>query len=90
MGVKIELTPEAQKWLAVEGFDKVFGARPLKRAIQRHIENPMAKKILSGEYSDGDSVRVGLDESALTFELIEEEISDSIGELKDEPELVKA
>ena len=76
--------------MAVEGFDKVFGARPLKRAIQRHIENPMAKKILSGEYSDGDSVRVGLDESALTFELIEEETSDSVGELKDEPELVKA
>ena len=90
MGVTIELTPEAQKWLAVEGFDKVFGARPLKRAIQRHIENPMAKKILSGEYSEGDDVRVDLDESALTFELIENKTSDSVSESADEPKLVKA
>jgi ATP-dependent Clp protease ATP-binding subunit ClpC len=90
LGVSIELTPEAQQWLAVEGFDKVFGARPLRRAIQRHIENPMAKKILSGEYSEGDVVRVGLDEDALTFEVVEDKTEVGAIEQMEEPELVSA
>ena len=89
-GVKIELTPEAQKWLADEGFDKVYGARPLRRAIQRHIENPMAKKILSGEYSEGNVVNVGLDDDGLTFELVDEADESLVGSSADERELITA
>ena len=44
--------------MASAGFDPVYGARPLKRAIQQQIENPLAKEILSGKYAGGDAVRV--------------------------------
>ncbi len=49
------------------GFDPVYGARPLKRAIQQEIENPLAQKILAGEYSDGDTINVDFDGESLTF-----------------------
>ena len=62
MGVAMEITDAARDWLAEEGFDKVFGARPLRRAVQRHVENPMAKRILGGEFRSGDSVTVDREE----------------------------
>ena len=46
--IAIELTQEAKDWLAAEGYDRLYGARPLRRTIQRSIENPLAKRILSG------------------------------------------
>src|SRR3972149_5927573 len=46
--ITVELTEAAKDWLCKEGFDPTFGARPLRRAIQRHIENPLSKRILSG------------------------------------------
>ena len=67
MGVTIELTDAAQQWLADEGFDKVYGARPLRRAIQRHVENPLAKRILGGEFKSGDNVVVDVGDDGLTF-----------------------
>ena len=66
--VTISLTEDAREWLAKEGFDPVFGARPLRRAVQRHVENPLAKKILGGEYAPGDHVLVDAGEDGLTFE----------------------
>ena len=63
----IEWTDAAKDWLAKEGFDPVFGARPLRRAIQRHVENALSKRILSGELKEGDSVLVDADASGLTF-----------------------
>ena len=65
--VIVEVTEEAKEWLAREGFDQVFGARPLRRAIQRHVENPLAKKILAGEYDAGDHIVVDLGEKDLVF-----------------------
>jgi len=56
--VTLELDPEAKKWLANTGYDPVYGARPLKRVIQRELQNPLAEKILAGELRDGDIVRV--------------------------------
>ncbi len=61
-GLKVELTPAARAWLAEEGYDPVFGARPLRRALQKHIESPLSIKLLRGEFSDGDTVVVDLDE----------------------------
>ena len=56
--ITFELTPEASQWLADEGFDPVYGARPLRRAVQRHLENALSRGILSGEFQNGDHVVV--------------------------------
>ena len=66
-GITFELTPAARHWLAEEGFDPVFGARPLRRAVQRHIENALSKGILSGEFQAGDHVVVDAGDSGLTL-----------------------
>jgi len=56
--VTLEIDAEAKKWLANTGYDPVYGARPLKRVIQRELQNPLAEKILAGEIRDGETVRV--------------------------------
>jgi ATP-dependent Clp protease ATP-binding subunit ClpB len=60
----LEVTPEASEWLALTGFDPVYGARPLRRLIQSAIGDKLARGLLSGEIADGDTVRVDLDEPA--------------------------
>jgi len=66
--IGIEATPEAEALLAERGYDPVYGARPLKRVIQRDVQNPLATKILAGEYGEGDTVLVGADKKGeLTF-----------------------
>ena len=65
--VTMSLTDAAKAWLAQEGYDPVFGARPLRRAVQRYVENALSKRILSGEFGPGDEVAVDADESGLTF-----------------------
>ncbi len=57
-GISIKLSAEAKEVLAERGYDPVYGARPLKRIIQQDIQNPLAMKILQGEYSEGDTVEV--------------------------------
>ncbi|MCC6485674.1 MAG: ATP-dependent chaperone ClpB [Armatimonadetes bacterium] len=70
-GLKIELTDAAKLELAREGFDPAYGARPLKRVIQRSIQNPLALRVLQGEFGDGDTVRVDVSESGeFTFERV--------------------
>ncbi len=66
-GVEIELSEEARKWLAEQGFDPAFGARPLRRAIQRHVESPLSRELLQGNYQPGDKVMVDVGEEGLTF-----------------------
>ncbi len=63
-GVSVELTEAARKWLAREGYDPTFGARPLRRAIQKHVESPLSVSLLKGEFSPGDTVLVDVDEQA--------------------------
>jgi ATP-dependent Clp protease ATP-binding subunit ClpB len=58
LDVKMNVTDAALQVVAKAGFDPVYGARPLKRAIQQQIENPLAKEILSGNYGPGDTVHV--------------------------------
>jgi ATP-dependent Clp protease ATP-binding subunit ClpB len=65
--IAIELTPEAVDALVEEGYDPVYGARPLKRVIQKQVENPLATRLLSGEFSAGDIIRVGFDGTTFTF-----------------------
>jgi ATP-dependent Clp protease ATP-binding subunit ClpB len=66
--VTIELSPEARNWLAEKGYDPAFGARPLKRVIQKNVQDPLAEKLLAGEIKDGDKVRIGVKGEALAFE----------------------
>ncbi len=64
----LRLTPEAREVLATEGYDPAFGARPLKRAIQRLLQNPLAMAVLEGRFSEGDHIVVGVDpKGELTF-----------------------
>jgi len=64
----LELSDTAREWLVTNGFDAEYGARPLKRLIQRQVENPLAKQVLAGEYAGGDAVLVDVsEEDALTL-----------------------
>ena len=65
--INLELTQAAKEWLADEGFDPTFGARPLKRTIQKNIENVISKMLISGEIKEGDTVVVDRDGDRLTF-----------------------
>jgi ATP-dependent Clp protease ATP-binding subunit ClpB len=67
-GLSLEVTDAALTLLAHEGYDPVYGARPLRRAIQRQLENPLARRILAGEFSPGETVRIDVSpEGGLTF-----------------------
>ena len=65
--ITFDLTPEACQWLAKEGFDPTFGARPLRRAVQRYLETPISKAILAGEFQAGDHVLVDGGPQGLSF-----------------------
>jgi ATP-dependent Clp protease ATP-binding subunit ClpB len=65
--VDIELTDSAREYLAEVGYDNLYGARPLKRAIQKVILNPLATKLLEGVFKTGDTIEVDKDEDAITF-----------------------
>ncbi|ADL11682.1 ATP-dependent Clp protease ATP-binding subunit [Acetohalobium arabaticum] len=66
--ITIEVTDDAKEVIAEKGFDKEFGARPLKRTIRRMMENPLSEKLIAGEFSDGDHIVVDVDEEEnLTF-----------------------
>jgi ATP-dependent Clp protease ATP-binding subunit ClpB len=66
-GLRLQVSDEALQLLGNVGFDPVYGARPLKRAIQQQLENPLAQKILSGEFSNGDMVGVNVEGGRLVF-----------------------
>ena len=65
--LKLELTEEAGAYLANKGYEPLFGARPLKRVIQREIQDPLALKLLSGEVRDGDTITVDVENGELVF-----------------------
>ncbi|MCK8785098.1 ATP-dependent Clp protease ATP-binding subunit ClpA [Roseomonas sp. NAR14] len=69
--VTIELSSAAKEWLAEKGYDPLYGARPLARVIQEHIKRPLAEELLFGKLSKGGSVKVGLKDGALTFDMVE-------------------
>ena len=68
--ISLEVTDAARDLLMDEGYDTTFGARPLKRTIQQKLENPLAKKILSGDITDGDKVKIDADRHAFKFEKV--------------------
>jgi ATP-dependent Clp protease ATP-binding subunit ClpB len=66
-GYNLQVSPEAREYLAEAGYDPTFGARPLKRAIQRELQDPLALRILAGEFSEGDTILVERGPEGLTF-----------------------
>jgi ATP-dependent Clp protease ATP-binding subunit ClpB len=65
--IHLELTPAAKALIAAEGYDPVYGARPIKRTIQKLILDPLAQKVLSGEYKEGDTVYVDAENGSIQF-----------------------
>jgi ATP-dependent Clp protease ATP-binding subunit ClpC len=87
-GLSVQLTPSARDWLANIGYDPAFGARPLRRALQKHVESPLSVKLLAGEFASGDLVIVDVaeqdGEQVLVFQqpdqsdaLVEKEVVDA-------------
>jgi ATP-dependent Clp protease ATP-binding subunit ClpC len=82
-GLKVEMSEAARDWLANEGYDVMFGARPLRRALQKYVESPLSVSILSGDFHDGDVVVVDIDTeiNKLIFTKKEkEEVKDEVKE----------
>jgi ATP-dependent Clp protease ATP-binding subunit ClpC len=65
--LNLELTAAVKSWLVKQGYDPVYGARPLRRAIERYVENPLSAKLLQGEFNEGYTVLVDLGDEGLTF-----------------------
>ena len=65
--LQLAVTPDARTWLAERGYDPVYGARPLKRAIQSRIENPLAQDLLGGKFAPGDTIHINAEEGKLVF-----------------------
>jgi len=72
LGYKIELTEAAKEFIAEKGYDSQFGARPLKRAIQKYLEDPIAEEILKGEMGEGDTMLVDFDKEANEIKIIDQ------------------
>ena len=72
LGYDLEITPSAADYIAERGYDEKYGARPLKRAIQKHLEDPFAEEIINSDVSEGDLLRASLEEGkdGLTIEVI--------------------
>ncbi|MBP6443500.1 MAG: ATP-dependent chaperone ClpB [Gemmatimonadales bacterium] len=69
-GMVLDVTPEAMSWIGDAGYDPLYGARPLKRVIQRELQNPIAMELLAGSYEEGDIIRVTVVGEQLTFERV--------------------
>jgi ATP-dependent Clp protease ATP-binding subunit ClpB len=66
--LELQLDDRAKEWLAEAGYDPVYGARPLKRVIQRELQNPLASLLLEGRFKPGDAIRVSADKDGLTID----------------------
>ena len=67
-GIKLQLTPEADAWIVDNGYDEVYGARPLKRLLKRELENKLAYALLADEIHDNSTVKVGVGTDGLEFD----------------------
>jgi ATP-dependent Clp protease ATP-binding subunit ClpC len=76
-GLTLELTDDARRWLVKNGYDEAYGARPLKRLIQKEIENALARSVLGEEFAEGDRIQVGIVDDRLTFERLTPAVSNA-------------
>jgi len=66
--IHVELSDEAKRYIVSEGYDPMYGARPLKRTIQRRVLDPLAMQVLEGEFREGDRILVDVGDNGLVFE----------------------
>jgi len=88
MGINLEMTKGAKEFLADKGFDPAFGARPLRRAVQKYVEDPLAEEILKGTFQTGSKVRVKLNRKKDTLLFTEGNKDKGNDEAKEEGEEV--
>jgi ATP-dependent Clp protease ATP-binding subunit ClpC len=88
MGISIELTPEAREFIADKGFDPAFGARPLRRTIQKYVEDKLAEEVLKGTFAHGSKVLVKLTESKEELEFVNASKNEGGNEVKEEDKRV--
>ena len=86
----VSLTPAAKHWLAEQGYDPQFGARPLRRAIQRYVESPLSISLLRGEFPAGAHIQVNLEDEALVFTKASEEVLEPAEEITEPVESLPA
>jgi len=79
-GITLEIDDSAKTWLAQQGYDPAYGARPLKRAIQRHIEDPLSEEVLRGEFAHGGVVEIKLAGEELVFLSKEEDAVETLSD----------
>jgi ATP-dependent Clp protease ATP-binding subunit ClpC len=84
LGYKIELTLAAKEFIAEKGYDSQFGARPLKRAIQKYLEDPIAEEILKGEMTDGDTLMVDFDKETNEIKVVDKKGEDKTPEQEEQ------
>jgi ATP-dependent Clp protease ATP-binding subunit ClpC len=74
--LNVQISPEARDWLADVGYDPDFGARPLRRALQKYVESPLSISLLAGQFSPGDTILVNIEETGkdLEFQTIKTEV----------------
>jgi ATP-dependent Clp protease ATP-binding subunit ClpC len=75
LGFKVELTIDAKEFIAEKGYDSQFGARPLKRAIQKYLEDPIAEEILKGEMTEGDTMVVDFDKDLGEIKILDKKVT---------------
>ena len=66
-GIRLEYTDKAREWIAAAGYDPLYGARPVKRTIQRYVVNDLSKRILAGDVNREQPIRIDADDKGLTF-----------------------
>ena len=66
-GLTLDVSQDAKRWIAEKGFDPTFGARPLKRAIQKHLEDVLSDEMLKGRFKNGGLIDVSLQDDSLVF-----------------------
>ena len=62
MGIEVDIDEKAKEFLVDKGYDQKYGARPLKRALQKYVEDPLAEEMLKGRFSEGSTIRIAFDE----------------------------
>lgn len=88
MGITIEITKAAKEFLADKGFDPAFGARPLRRAVQKYVEDPLAEEILKGNFGNGSKVKVKFNKKAEELRFVDSSKDKGGDELKEQDEEV--
>ncbi|HTP79181.1 MAG TPA: ATP-dependent Clp protease ATP-binding subunit [Bacteroidota bacterium] len=88
MGISIEISKAGKEFLADKGFDPAFGARPLRRAVQKYVEDPLAEEILKGSFTQGSRVQVKFNKKTESLEFVDSSKSKGGDEMKEEDEQV--